>query len=217
MPPLSRDEFLAVGGMTPTAFDQLGYAGNVALAFGSPVPATPGRYLPADLVAMVLAAQLTRALGRRNATDFVLGFFDTWIDAVARAEVEPETPFFFAVAAIGPRNDPDEYLITSGAAAEIEKDLAEIRGRYTLVRVGINGILQTIRDAAKRVSVDLSAPFFLPSTHADYSYFIITAREEREGRLKRLRADKKRLAAQKRRERRKDIHVAERLTARGAP
>jgi hypothetical protein len=49
-------------------------AGHVALAFGSPFPATPGRYLDLDLVATALAAGVSHTLGRQAATAIVLGF-----------------------------------------------------------------------------------------------------------------------------------------------
>ena len=45
MQSLTRDEFLEVLGLTSGAFDQLQHAGHVALAFGTPLPATPGRIL----------------------------------------------------------------------------------------------------------------------------------------------------------------------------
>jgi hypothetical protein len=72
---LSRDEFLEVLGMTGGAFDQLQHAGHVALAFGTPMPATLGRYLDLDLVAMAINLGLAPSFGRENSTATVLGFF----------------------------------------------------------------------------------------------------------------------------------------------
>ena len=63
MQSLTRDEFLEVLGLTSGAFDQLQHAGHVPLAFGTPLPATPGRYLDLDLVAMATNLGLTPALG----------------------------------------------------------------------------------------------------------------------------------------------------------
>jgi hypothetical protein len=45
---LTRDQLLKIFGLTSGAFD--------ALAFGTPIPATPSRYLDLDLVAMTIAA-----------------------------------------------------------------------------------------------------------------------------------------------------------------
>jgi hypothetical protein len=46
---LSRDQFLTVFGLTSGGFDAQQRAGHVALAFGTPIPATPGRYFDLDL------------------------------------------------------------------------------------------------------------------------------------------------------------------------
>lgn len=61
---LTRDQFLKVFGLTSGAFDAQQRAGHVALAFGTPIPATPGRYFDLDLVAMAIALGLTPTLGK---------------------------------------------------------------------------------------------------------------------------------------------------------
>jgi hypothetical protein len=68
---LTRDQFLKILGLTSGAFDAQQRAGHVALAFRTPIPATPGRYFDLDLVAMVIAAGLTPtrpapAIGRHD-------------------------------------------------------------------------------------------------------------------------------------------------------
>jgi hypothetical protein len=73
MQSLTRDEFLEVLGLTSGAFDQLQHAGHVALAYGTPVPATPGRYLDIDLVAMAINLALTPSFGRKLSTAIVAG------------------------------------------------------------------------------------------------------------------------------------------------
>ena len=70
---LSREQFLTVFGLSSGGFDAQQRAGHVALAFGTPVPATPGRYFDLDLVAMAIAAGLAPGLGRPAATTVVLG------------------------------------------------------------------------------------------------------------------------------------------------
>jgi len=72
---LTRDEFLEILGLTGGAFDQLQHAGHVALAFGTPMPATPGRYVDLDLIAMWINLGLTPSLGRENSTAIVSGYF----------------------------------------------------------------------------------------------------------------------------------------------
>src|SRR5260370_35967183 len=99
---LTRDQFLKILGLTSGAFDALQRAGHVALAFGTPVPATPGRYFDFDLVAMAIAAGLARSLGRQTATIIVLGFFNQWIAAVGQADADTAQNYFFAMGAVGP-------------------------------------------------------------------------------------------------------------------
>jgi hypothetical protein len=95
---LSRDEFLEILGVTSGSFDQLQHAGHVALAFGTPMPATPGRYLDLDLVAMGINLGLTGSLGRENSTAIVFGFFHQWASAVGHAEADPSQDFFMPSA-----------------------------------------------------------------------------------------------------------------------
>src|ERR1700745_780299 len=101
MQSLTRDEFLKVLSLTSGAFDQLQHAGHVALAFGTPMPATPGRYLDLDLVAMAINLGLAQSLGREIATAIVGGFFHQWASAVGYAEADPHQNFFLAVGGIG--------------------------------------------------------------------------------------------------------------------
>ena len=59
---LTREQFLKILGMSSPTFDALQRDGHVALAFGTPIPATPGRYLDLDLVGMAMAT-LPRSAG----------------------------------------------------------------------------------------------------------------------------------------------------------
>jgi hypothetical protein len=95
MQAISRTEFLELLGLSSGAFDQLQHAGHVALAFGTPLPATPGRYL--DLVAMAINLGLTPWLGREVSTVIVSGFFHQWASGIGHAEADPSQNFFMAV------------------------------------------------------------------------------------------------------------------------
>src|SRR5580658_6120356 len=101
MQSLTRNEFLELLGLTGGAFDQLQHAGHVALAFGTPMPSTPGRYLDLDLVAMAIILGLTPSIGRENATAIVSGFFNQWASAVGHAEADRSQNFFMAVGGVG--------------------------------------------------------------------------------------------------------------------
>jgi hypothetical protein len=63
---LTRDEFLELLGLTSGTFDQAQHSGHVALAFGTTLPARPGRYLDFDLVAMAINLGLTPSIGRKK-------------------------------------------------------------------------------------------------------------------------------------------------------
>jgi len=73
---LTREQFLKIFGLSSGAFDAQQRAGHVALAFGTPSPAMPGRYCDLDLTALAIAAALAPTLGRPTATTIVLGFFN---------------------------------------------------------------------------------------------------------------------------------------------
>src|SRR6516162_7230019 len=125
---LTRDQFLKIFGLTSGAFDAQQRAGHVALAFGTPIPATPGRYFDLDLVAMAIAAGLTPTLGRQAATAIVLGFFNQWGSAVGRADADTAQNYFFAMGLMGRRNDerrPREIWVTNGTTEQIMSDLCD--------------------------------------------------------------------------------------------
>src|SRR6516165_1740654 len=122
---LSRDEFLEILRLTGGAFDQLQHAGHVALAFGTPMPATPGRYLDLDLVAMAINLGLTPSLGRENAAAIVSGFFHQWASAVGHAEADLGQDFFMAVGGVGwdaAKKSPKLLLVTNGTVDQIGQD-----------------------------------------------------------------------------------------------
>ena len=97
MQSLTRIEFLELLGLSGGALDQLQHAGHVALAFGTPHPATPGRYLDIDLVAMAINLGLSQSLGREISTTIVTAFFNQWGSAVGHAEANRDQNFFMAV------------------------------------------------------------------------------------------------------------------------
>jgi hypothetical protein len=125
---LTRDQFLKIFGLTSGAFDAQQRAGHVALAFGTPIPATPGRYFDLDLVAMAIAAGLAPTLGRQAATTIVLGFFNQWVSAVGHADADTTQNYFFAMGLVGRDNDerrPREIWVTNGNTEQIMSDLRD--------------------------------------------------------------------------------------------
>jgi hypothetical protein len=187
---LSRDQFLTVFGLTSGGFDAQQRAGHVALAFGTPIPATPGRYFDLDLVAMAIAAGLAPGLGRPAATTIVLAFFDQWVSAVGRADADRRQSHFFAIGLV--RSDdhqrPHEITVTNGTFEQIISDL---RDASSVIAVNITDILARLRAKARAAGIDLSQPFFFPPDHDRFAQITAEFEHEREARLVRLRRDKK--------------------------
>lgn len=214
MQSLSRDEFLEVLGLTGGAFDQLQHAGHVALAFGTPLPATPGRYLDLDLVAMAINLGLTPSLGRENSTVIVAGFFPQWASAAGHAEADPSQDFFMAVGGAGwdaTKKSPKLLLVTHGTLDQLTSDFRGIKDLVGFFTVNISDIIRRLRARAQVVGIDLSSPFFFPPDDPRFDQILTRVKRERDARIARLRRDKKKFAAAKVRTRRQDIAVLPRV------
>ena len=208
---LSRAQMLEIFGLTSGAFDAQQRAGHVALAFGTPVPATPGRYFDLDLVAMAISAGLTPALGRETATTIALGFFNQWVAAVGQADANSAQSYFFAMGAVGwddSKRRPREILVTHGTAAQIMSDLEKAS---SVIAVNITDIIARLRAKARSAGIDLSQPFFFPPDHERFSQIINEFMQERELRILRLRQSKKKNRRHQELMRRPDIRVVPRL------
>src|SRR5262249_32535469 len=142
---LTRGQFLSIFGLTSGGFDALQVAGHVALAFGTPIPAAPGRYFDLDLVAMAIAAGLASPLGRQTATVIALGFFNQWVAAVGHVDADPSREYFFAIGGFG-WNDHEkrfrEIQVTNGTTEQIMLDL---RGASSVIAVNITDIIARLR------------------------------------------------------------------------
>jgi len=187
---LSRTQFLSVLGLRSGAFDALQHAGHVALAFGTPIPATPGRYFDLDLVAMALAMGLGQSVGRQISTIIALGFFNEWVSAVGRADADRTRNHFFALGLFGDPKRPDEIWVTNGTIEQITSDL---RDASSVIAVNITDILARLRAKARDAEIDLSQPFFFPPDHERFSQIITEFEKEREARVARLQESKKEL------------------------
>lgn len=211
---LSRDEFLEVLGLTGGAFDQLQHAGHVALSFGTPMPATLGRYLDLDLVAMAINLGLAPSFGRENSTAIVLGFFNQWGSAVGHAEADPSQDFFMAVGGFGwdaTKKRAKLLLVTNGTVDQITQDFRSKTDLVGYVAINISDIIRRLRTKAAAAGIDLSRPFFFPPDDLRFNEILTRVRRERDARIARLRRDKKKFAAAKARDRREDIIAAPRV------
>jgi hypothetical protein len=211
---LTRREFLEVLGTTAGAFDQLQHAGHVALAFGAPIPATPGRYLDLDAVAMAILLGLTPSLGRENATAIVSWSFHQWVSAVGHAEADLSQNFFMAVGGVGwdaTKRRPLSLVVTNGTADQIAEDFrntADLAGFFT---VNVSDILRRLRTRAHAAGIDLTHAFFFPPEDPRFDDMLTRIKRERDERLARLRKNKRKLAIAKARGHRQDIVAVPRL------
>lgn len=212
---LTRDEFLEILNLTSGTFDQLQHAGHVALAFGTPLPATPGRYLDLDLVAMATNLGLTPSLGREISTTIVAGYFHQWASAVGHAEAHPNQNFFMAVGEVGwdaakigwdaAKKGPKLLLVTNGTLDQITNDFRDTKDLVRFFIVNVSDIIRRIRARAHAAGIDLSRPIFFPPDDPRFKQILTQVERERNAQIARLRRDKKKFAAAKQRRRRQNI------------
>jgi len=216
MQSLTREEFLELVGLTSGSFDQLQHAGHVALAFGTPLPATPGRHLDLDLVAMAINLGLSQSLGRKMATTIVAGFFHQWGSAVGYAEADPDRDYFMAVGGFGwdeAKKSAKRLLVTHGRLDDFKTDF---EGRKDLVgyfTVNVSDIIRRLRAKAQAVGIDLGRAFFFPPDDPRFDQTLTQVKRERDGRLARLRSGKKRSALAKWWKRQENINEPQRFRA----
>ena len=214
MQSLTREEFLEVLRLTGGTFDQLQHAGHVALAFGTPLPSTPGRYLDLDLVAMAINLGLTQSLGREISTAIVAGFFNQWASTVGHAEADPKQDYFMAVGGVGwdaTKKSPKLLLVTNGTVDQIAGDFRNRKDLVGFFTVNISDIIQRLRAHAHEIGIDLSRTFFFPPDDPRFNEMLTRVKRERHARIARLRRDKKKFAAAKARSRRQDIAAVPRV------
>jgi hypothetical protein len=214
MQSLTRDAFLEILGLTSGAFDQLQHAGHVALAFGTPLPATPGRYLDLDLVAMAVNLGLTPSLGREASTTIVASFFYQWAAAVGHAEADQTQDFFMAVGGVGwdpVKKGPKLLLVTHGVLDQISQDFRDQKNLAGFFTVNISDIIRRLRARAQEAGIDLNRPFFFPPDDPRFDQILTQVKRERDARIARLRRDKKKFALAKARSSRKDIAAPPRM------
>jgi hypothetical protein len=205
---LTRDQLLKLLGLTRGGFDQLQHAGHVALAFGTPVPARPGRYLDLDLVAMAINLGLAQSLGREMSTAIVAGFFHQWAAAVGYAEADPSDDFFMAVGGVDwddAKKGPTSLIVTNGTFDDIKSDFGKTKDLAGFFTVNVSDIIRRLRIKAQAAGINLSGPFFFAPDDPRFEQILTQVKREWEARIARLRRDKKKLAVAKRHRRHANI------------
>jgi hypothetical protein len=212
---LTRAEFLEVLGLSSGAFDQLQHLGHVALAFGTPLPATKGAYLDLDLVAMGVTLGLTPSFGREISATIVATYFNHWATAVGHAEADPSQDFYLAVGGQGwdaERNAPTLLLVSNGTSDQIATDFRQLSDIVGYYAVNISDILRRIRSRARALGIDLSSPFFFPPDDERFHQIIARVKRERDERIARFRRNKNKVSEAQARQRRYNISTVPRLS-----
>jgi len=211
---LTREAFLDILGLSSGAFDQLQYEECVALAFGVPVPGTPGRYLDLDLVAMAINLALTPTFGRERSTAIVGGYFNAWASAVGAAEADPGTNYFMAVGGVewnAKKRRPELLLVTAGTLEEIAADFRQAKNFVGSANVNVTDIIARLRRRAAEFKITLDRPMFFAPHDPRFSEIVDQVVAERDARMARFRKDKKKLSAARQRTRRSNITAMPRV------
>jgi hypothetical protein len=204
---LTRNEFLELLGLSGGALDQLQHTGHVALAFGTPLPATPGRYLDIDLVAMAINLGLSQSLGRNIATTIVASFFHQWAAVVGYAEADPSRDYYMAVGRVGSdeaKKAPKLLIVTNGRLDEITKDFRDEKDLVGFFGINVSDIIRRLRAKAQAVGIGLSGAFFFPPDDPRFNQLLTQVQRERDARIARLRRDRKKYAAVKQQQRQRE-------------
>ena len=193
---LTRDELLLLVGLTSSSFDQLSHAGYVALAFGTPVPGAPGRYLDLDAVAVAISQGLTPSLGRNIATLIVGGFFDEWASAVGQAEADRNEDAFLAVGGTdwdAQFKRPRRLLIAHGTLDELKAQFGGTKGLVGYFAVNVSDIIRRLRARGQEFGIDLAGLFFFLPDDPRFGQILAQVKRERDLRIARVRRAKKKL------------------------
>jgi hypothetical protein len=147
-----------------------------AAAFGAERPVLVDRCLLIDGVALLICDDLRRSgMARRAAAMVVRGFFDKWIEAVARIEHRDEA-VLFAVA----EQSPGVWWCAAGLADQLPGFIRSNPPRRLFV-VNIAMIMLDMKKRAAKAGFDLSGgSFFLPPDHELYLQWTDEFRERRE-------------------------------------
>jgi hypothetical protein len=149
-------------------------------AFGVDHPVLEERCLLIDGVAMLVRDDLSRdasraGMPRRGAAMVVRGFFDKWIEAVARIEHRGEDVLFVVA-----EQAEGIWWCGTGLAAQLP-DFIRNQPPRRLFCVNIAAILLAMRSRAEKAGYDLTGgSFFLPPDHELYLQWVKEFRERRE-------------------------------------
>jgi len=136
------------------------------------------------------------------------------LQASEAVKAEPSQDFFMAVGGVGwdaSKKSPKLLLVTNGTLDDITQDFLVTQDVVGFFTVNISDIIRRLRARALTAGIDLSRPFFFPPDDPRFNEILTRVRRERDARIARLRRNKKKFAAAKAWDRRKDIVAAPRV------
>jgi hypothetical protein len=82
-------------------------------------------------------------------------------------------------------------LVTAGTMEQIAEDFRQVGGLVGAWYVNVTDIIQRIRSRARELGIDIEEPFYFAPDDPRFSEIIRAVKSERDGRIERLRKDKK--------------------------
>jgi hypothetical protein len=147
----------AITGTNTEALKSQRRRGQCAFAFGSADASARCRYVPADVVAVMLTKELAQTYGAKQAARLVIMFADVVLRAVALSEADTTTDLMISVADVehDGRHGHLAYIGRNADAAEVADDYIIER----VVSVNVTRTIKTIRACASAEHIDLSGAF----------------------------------------------------------
>jgi hypothetical protein len=154
---LILSDVTAIIGIDPEALKSQRRRDQCAFAFGSTEASARCRYVPADVVAVMLTKALVKTHGAKLAARLVIMFGDVVLRAIAEAEADTATDVMISVADVE-RDDCHGHVAYIGRNV----DVAEVADDYAIERVvsvNVTRTIRTIRASASAEHIDLSGAF----------------------------------------------------------
>ncbi|WP_192180028.1 hypothetical protein [Mesorhizobium amorphae] len=199
---LSSDEFFALAEVKPTTFRAAISRREAVFMAGLDRMLAGGTFLDLDAVAWKLTDELAPALTRKVAAVLLKGFNDQWCAAVSKADQIAEPTFLVALErgqvleevelygqsrkGLGLREAVNISYGTMRELGEFDHNKATtIPDRMTLINV--TSLLARVRDRAKVIGIDLSAPFLPPLGDPSFEQMLAEVKTFRENLVTRVR------------------------------
>lgn len=190
---IGLNDYLAITGLKRGTFDARQTLKEMPFAFGLARRLAGGVMLDLDCICFFIGEALTPVLSREHAATIIRAFADDVLEAVGRADAEPDETWFLNAVEFGPgygqiTRDNDRQMIFGATTAEhfaetFRKNPKNPKAKQItrITWVNVTHILADLRIRAAKHGFDWSAAAFFPPPDDPMAAKIIkTARKERE-------------------------------------